>query len=153
MKDLKEYLQDESIMSFFDHGVLTDEGIVNLLDNNRTIHGIFHKKDKKIIGHFVYSPYYMVDTYEVGWLINKKYHNQGIVTSLAKAFLDFSFNKDKAHRVIATCDPRNIASNRICEKLGMRLEAQFKKANYVPRLNEWWDENFYAIIDSEHIGE
>ena len=152
MLDLKEYLQDEFTMRFFDHGVLSDQGIIELLDKKNVIYGIFESKTDKLIGHISYHRWFMVDTYEIGWVLNKNYHNQGIITSLAKKFLKYAFETDKAHRVVATCQPQNPASKRVCEKIGMRLEGHFKSCIFIPRLKEWWDELFYAILSSEYIG-
>jgi Acetyltransferases, including N-acetylases of ribosomal proteins len=52
------------------------------------------------------------------------------------------------HRIIATCDPRNIPSVRIMEKLGMRREAEFVDS-VVLGDGEWHNEYFYAITKKE----
>lgn len=153
MLDLKEYLQDEFTMRFFDHGILSDQAIIELLDKKNVIFGIYENKTNKLIGHFVYHQWFMVDTYEIGWILNKKYHNQGIITALAKEFLRYAFEMSGAHRVVATCQPENPASIRICEKLGMRLEGHFKSCIYIERKDEWWDELFYAILSNEYKEE
>ena len=150
--DLREYLQDEYVMQYFDHGVLSDENIVKLIDMEETIYGIVLKENNKVIGHFIYHEWFMNNTYEIGWLISKKYHNKGIIFCLVSAFLVFSFRVDKDIRVIDTCQPENIASKRICEKIGMRQEGHFKKAIYIARKNEWWDELFFSILDEEYLG-
>ena len=43
-----------------------------------------------------------------------------------QALLDHGFNKMKLHRIIATCQPENIASYRVMEKIGMRQEGFLK---------------------------
>ena len=48
------------------------------------------------------------------------------------------------HRIIATCQPENIPSYRVMEKIGMRREGFFKKC--IPKGNVWWDEYYYAIL-------
>ncbi|XFA98563.1 GNAT family N-acetyltransferase [Candidatus Izemoplasma sp. B36] len=150
--DIKEYLQDEYVCRFFDHGVLTDERIKELIRDEDIKYGIIDKLTDKLIGHFIYNHWFMVDTFEVGWVLNKKYHNKKIVTNLAKEFLKFAFEKDKAHRIIATCQPENIASKKVCENIGLRLEGTFKKCIYVKRKDEWWDELFYAMLNKEYLG-
>jgi RimJ/RimL family protein N-acetyltransferase len=152
MTDLKEYLQDEDTMSFFDHGILDEEGINKLIHTEHPVHGIVLKENDKLIGHFVYHNWFMKDTYEIGWVLNKKYHNLGIITGLGKAFLKHAFQVDKAHRIVATCQPENIASKRVCEKLNMRLEGHFKKCIYVDRKNEWWDELFFSLLEEDYSG-
>ncbi|MFN2185279.1 MAG: GNAT family N-acetyltransferase, partial [Anaerolineae bacterium] len=65
----------------------------------------------------------------------------------ARAVLDLAFGKLGLHRVIATCDPRNDASRRVMEKLGMRREGHFVKGVQIH--GEWADEYFYAILAEE----
>lgn len=151
MEDLTEYLTDGYTMRFFDHGVLDTHGIKTLIEKKDVIYGIVHRKTNKLIGHFVYHNWFMRDTYEIGWVLNKDYHNQGIISNLAKEFMHYAFTVDKAHRIVATCQPENIASNKVCEHLGLRLEGTFLKCIYVERLDEWWDELFYALLENEYL--
>lgn len=151
--DLKEYLQDEYTMKFFDHGILSDERIMELISDEDIIYGIIDISTNKLIGHFTYNSWFMVDTFEIGWVLNKNYHNKGIITEVAKKVMEYAFNVDKIHRLVATCQPENLASKRVCEKIGLRLEGLFKKCIYVKRNDEWWDELFYAILDEEYFGK
>ena len=150
LPDLIDYLADDLTMKFFDHGALNEAAILLLIEKKNVIYGICDVLTNKLIGHFVYHQWFMIDTYEIGWVLNKDYHNKGIMTGLAKAFIDFSFTVDKAHRIVATCQPENQASKRICEKAGMRLEGLFQKCIYVKRTDEWWDELFYALLAEEY---
>jgi len=151
LSDLLEYLSDDFTMRFFDHGTLDLSGIETLIKKKDVIYGIIEHKTNKLIGHFVYHNWFMKDTYEIGWVLNKKYHNQGIISNLAKEFLKYAFTVDKAHRIVATCQPENIASKKVCENIGLRLEGTFLKCIFVERLNEWWDELFYALLEKEYI--
>ncbi len=148
--DLKEYLTDEFTMRFFDHGILGEDGIRDLMKRTNRVFLIVHKRDKKVIGHFFYGDWFMTQTKEIGWVLNKEYQNQGIITELGKHFIKFAFEEDKMHRIVATCQPENIASKRVCEKIGLRLEGEFKKCIYVKRTDEWWNELFFAILDEEY---
>ncbi len=145
---MKTYLSDDYTMRFFDHGPMGDEAIIDFM--SKPVYLIVKRDTHEVIGHFIYHPWFMIDTYEIGWVLNKEYHNQGIITALAKAVLKYAFEEDKAHRVVATCQPENIASKRVCEKSGMRLEGLFKKCIYVERLDQWWDELFYAMLEEEY---
>ena len=62
--------------------------------------------------------------------------------------LDYAFEVRDAHRVIATCQPDNVASYRVMETIGMRREAHFRQCIHRGG-DEWWDEYFYAILASE----
>lgn len=58
-------------------------------------------------------------TGEFGWILNKRYWNQGYITEAAAAVLDFGINKLGLKRLIAHCDSENVGSFKVMEKLGM----------------------------------
>ena len=51
------------------------------------------------------------------------------------------------HRVIGRVEPRNVASARVLEKLGMRREAHLIENEFVK--GEWQSELVYAMLDRE----
>lgn len=61
-------------------------------------------------------------TYEIGWVISKDYRNNGFVTEAGKALIGYSFEVLSAKKVIAHCDIRNRASEKVMRKLGMTLK-------------------------------
>ena len=79
---------------------------------------IFLKDSKKLIGYGGIMPFR--DGYEFGYIIAKKYWKQGYGLEIAKAQLDFIQNRLKA-KAYATSHPKNIASIKILEKLGLKL--------------------------------
>ena len=105
------------------------------------------KENGQLIGHLAFYPYFGNHTYEIGWVFNPTYFNNGYATEAAFATLKYGFEKMGLHRIIATCQPENIASYRIMEKIGMRKEGFFKKC--IPYGDEWWDEYYYAILNEE----
>jgi len=56
---------------------------------------------------------------EIGWRIATDYWNQGYATEAAKAALDFGFGTLGLEEIVAFTVPRNVASRRVMEKLGM----------------------------------
>ena len=113
---------------------------------------VVHKDDGRLFGHLPFerfSPKYR--TREIGWIFAPEYQGQGIATEAARAVLDLAFGELDLHRMVATCDPRNRASYRVMEKLGMRREAHHVKD--VQIRGEWTDEYFYAILEEEWTGE
>lgn len=61
-------------------------------------------------------------TYEIGWVISKDYRNNGFVTEAGKALIGYAFEVLSAKKVIAHCDIRNRASEKVMKKLGMTLK-------------------------------
>ncbi|HXW63139.1 MAG TPA: GNAT family N-acetyltransferase [Candidatus Acidoferrales bacterium] len=86
-------------------------------------------------------------TADIGYILNRTYWGQGYMVEAARAVLDAAFRAVGLHRVWATCDPRNRASYRVMEKLGMRREAHFRKD--VMEKGEWRDSYLYAILSEE----
>lgn len=60
-------------------------------------------------------------------MLNKDYHGKGYGYEAAKAFIDYLFTEKGARRIYAFTEDYNIASQRVCEKLGMRREGLFKE--------------------------
>lgn len=84
---------------------------------------------------------------ELWYLLHPAHVGQGYATEAASALLDFAFNTLGLHRVYADCDPRNTASCRVTERLGMRLEGVLRE-NYWLR-GEWCDASIHAILEHE----
>jgi RimJ/RimL family protein N-acetyltransferase len=61
---------------------------------------------------------------EIGWVFSPVVAGQGYATEAAAAMLDWAFGEVRLRRVIARLDERNTTSARLCERLGMRLEAR-----------------------------
>lgn len=64
------------------------------------------------------------DTYSIGWNFNLKFGKKGYAAEAARAMMDALFCAD-ARRIYAYAEEDNIASRRLCEKLGMRQEGLF----------------------------
>ncbi len=55
---------------------------------------------------------------EVGWTLGKEYWGQGYASEAACAALDFAFLTQNVDRMISIIDTRNIASQKVAERLG-----------------------------------
>jgi len=86
---------------------------------------------------------------ELGYCFARLFWGKGYATEAAQQLLKVGFEVLGAHRIIATCDPRNLASVRVLEKIGMRREAHFKEHKWVK--GKWRDSLLYAILDHEWL--
>lgn len=145
------YMSDKTVMYYMPEGVLNEDQVQNFVTENSNEQAkhfaIVFREQQRVIGHLVFHKYFGDHTYEIGWVMNPAYHNHGYASEAALALLDHGFNKMKLHRIIATCQPENIASYRVMEKIGMRQEGFFKKC--IPHGETWWDEYYYAILEEE----
>ena len=84
---------------------------------------------------------------EIGYTFNPAYHGRGLATEAAVALLRLGFEGLGLHRITGHLDARNIASARVLERAGMRLEAHLVENEFVK--GEWSDELVYAMLRSE----
>jgi len=66
---------------------------------------------------------------EIGFHIIKKYCNKGYATEAALACKEYAFNVLQYPKVFSYTTVRNISSQKVAEKIGMRLYKSFKKNN------------------------
>lgn len=84
--------------------------------------------DDKPIGDFVFKVDDMPSKrLEIGYRLSPKYAGLGFVSEVVREMLNHLFSQFDVHKVVARCDPRNVASYKIMEKLGMKREAYFKQ--------------------------
>lgn len=67
------------------------------------------------------------DTFSVCWNFLSDYGGKGYAYEAAKAYFDFLFFEMNARRIYAYVEDDNIRSQRLCQKLGMRKEGEFKE--------------------------
>jgi [ribosomal protein S5]-alanine N-acetyltransferase len=63
---------------------------------------------------------------EIGYRLHPDYWNRGLITEAACAVRDHGFADLKLPRVISLIHPENIASRRVAEKNGMKVENEIK---------------------------
>jgi RimJ/RimL family protein N-acetyltransferase len=84
---------------------------------------------------------------EIGYLVHPDHQGRGYATEAARVLLRIAFEEVGLHRVEGRLEPRNPASARVLEKLGMRREAHLVENELVK--GEWQSEVIYAILDRE----
>ena len=84
---------------------------------------------------------------DIGWTIHPDVQGRGLATEGATELLRLGFEDLGAHRIMAGADPRNVASIRVMERLGMRREGVFLQSELVK--GEWADDLVSAILESE----
>lgn len=77
-------------------------------------------KDGQNIGYVQLVP--MEEGYEVGFHIGEKYTKNGYATEALAAFLQHMMPKMNLHSVLGICVSENIASKKVMEKCGFRLD-------------------------------
>lgn len=81
---------------------------------------------------------------EIGYRLHAKASGQGVCTQAAKLLINLLIKEMGFYKIVARCDPRNIASFKVMEKLGLQREAFFK-AHYLNG-EEWTDQLDYGLL-------
>jgi RimJ/RimL family protein N-acetyltransferase len=90
------------------------------------------------------------DTFEVGVTLARSSQGQGIASEALAALLDLVFDREGAHRVVASCDARNDGVARLLTRAGFRRESRQVDADWSK--GEWTTLDGYALLASERDG-
>lgn len=88
---------------------------------------------------------------EIAYLIDPAYWGQGFATEVARLLLQFGFAELQLHRIAGTCDPRNVASARVLEKVGMQYEGRMGETRLIQ--DGWRDSALYSILEHEWVAD
>lgn len=84
----------------------------------------------------------------MGWSIARPVWGRGLATEAARAVIDAAFKVHQdLNRIEATADTRNVASQRVMEKAGMRREGVPRQSRISRR--ELLDEAYFGILRNE----
>lgn len=64
---------------------------------------------------------------EIGYLFVREHWGQGLATEAARACRDWGFRGPGFARLVSLIDPENLASRRVAEKVGMKMERTVRK--------------------------
>jgi ribosomal-protein-alanine N-acetyltransferase len=67
---------------------------------------------------------------EVGYALSSQYWGRGLMTEAVRAVIAFGFRTLNANRIQGRCEVENIASIRVMEKAGMKLEGVLREHEY-----------------------
>jgi len=84
---------------------------------------------------------------ELAYSLARKHWGKGLMTEAARAVMNWAFQTYSFNRMFAWCDPRNIGSWRVLEKLGMKREGQLR--SHLIWNGEFRDQLYYGILRSE----
>lgn len=83
----------------------------------------------------------------LSYIVHPDRWGRGVGTAIGRELLRLGFEEQQLHRVYATCDPRNVGSERILTKLGMTYEGQQREVQLIQ--NGWRDSKYYSMLETE----
>ncbi|MFN8531925.1 MAG: GNAT family protein [Dehalococcoidia bacterium] len=81
---------------------------------------------------------------ELGYFLHPDAWGNGYATEAARMLLAFGFTELNLHRIFGTCDPRNTASARVMENVGMVQEGHLRETMRIR--DGWRDSLIYSIL-------
>lgn len=111
---------------------LLDEGIFAIVDkkSHHVIGSISYKKSTELTNTFKKT-----SAVEIGYVLSKKYHNQGIMSEVLKCFVDFIFNHLNYKVCLIRCDKNNYASQKVAQHNDF-IKYRIMENVYFPALDE-----------------
>ena len=157
-RDVHQYDSDPEVVKYMPFGPNTEQDTKALIAKNigfqkaqpRTVYifAIIDKQDSKVIGSCSIELSSDGDKQgEIGYVLNRSYWNQGLITECARKVISFGFEQLGLHRIYGGCDPANIASSRVMEKLGIKKRDIY--GNMSSGKGAWRDFLLYAILEQE----
>ncbi len=87
---------------------------------------------------------------EIAFTLATLFQGKGYATEAITRLIDYLFGELGLHRVWANCDPDNLASARLMERVGMRHEGRFLESLWFK--GYWAGEDWFAILNREWAG-
>jgi len=86
----------------------------------------------KLIGHIYCGQIKpkKIMTWEIGFIFNRDYQGKGYATESLKAIIENGFKKWGIHKITAYCNPKNIRSWKLLERVKMKREGKLRKNIY-----------------------
>lgn len=153
---IHKYASDPQVVRYMDWGPNTEEETKNFIRRakahlkeqprrNYTLAIVLKQKNTLIGGCGIHVSNMGNREGWIGYCLNRNFWGKGYATETAKVLLRFGFDQLNLHRIFATCDPANIASAHVLEKIGMQLEGHLREHKWAK--GKWRDSLLYAILD------
>jgi RimJ/RimL family protein N-acetyltransferase len=84
---------------------------------------------------------------ELGFTFASAHHGQGYATEAVRAVVQYAFRHLAMHRVFSRTDARNVRAQRLLERIGFRLEGEFRESTWFK--GAWATDVLYAQLESE----
>ncbi len=115
-------------------------------DVGKAFHWVIERReDNQLMGMLIARV--DAEKWELGFVLARRYWNQGYMTEAVKAVLDWALRRGNIHRVWAVCDIDNLASARVMEKAGMEREGILRRWSVHPNISDTPRDSYcYAVV-------
>lgn len=153
LEEVYEIYQDVEVCRYLLHepwNVSNKKELFQIKMNNRSLESKLSLAvclENRVIGDISLWNTDMKDTVEIGYAFHPQYTGYGYAQEALQAIVQYLFEQWDVHRIQANMDARNIASARVCERIGMRKEAHFIQDFW--NKEEWTDSFVYGMLKQD----
>ena len=111
------------------------------------VYGIFDRDEGSVIGGTGMHIHDEGRTHEIGYWMDREHCGRGLTTEAVAALCRLTFEVHGVRRVEVRCDPANVVSWRIPEKLGFKQEGVLRQK--VHDADGAWDSAVWALVPED----
>lgn len=153
--DVYEYLSDNRVVYFEPYEPITREQsreMIQFYSKSESFLAVCLQETGKVIGNL----YFEVDKFAngaLGFVFHHDYQHHGYAYEAARALIKDRFKTTQVHRIHAQCNPDNLSSWRLLEKLGFTREGHLRSNIYFKvdqqKIPIWQDTYIYGLLKGE----
>jgi ribosomal-protein-alanine N-acetyltransferase len=157
-QDVFEYAKDLEVTRFvtwephksIDDSINFLKLVIKKYENNEPSDwGIIYKENSKLIGTCGYVSLDKANySAEIGYALSREYWGKGLMTEVVKEVIKFGFEKMNLNRIYARCFVKNIGSQKVLEKVGMKFEGILREQVLIK--GTFRDMKIYSILRKEY---
>ena len=83
----------------------------------------------------------------LGYTLAPEHQGRGFAVEAVGAVVDWLFRRRRVHRIVATIDPRNLASARVLERCGFEYVGTARRSAFVR--DEWADDTRFSLLEED----
>ncbi|XMB66526.1 GNAT family protein [Mycoplasmatota bacterium zrk1] len=125
------------------------EKILKGMITSNEVWGLYHKKDKRLIGTIGLHKRSSGNKKELGYVLREEYWGQGITPEACKAVIKYAFEEEKLHKIEIFHFPFNTQSKRVIEKMGFFFEG-IRREDIKRFDGKYLDSFGYSMLKSEY---
>jgi ribosomal-protein-alanine N-acetyltransferase len=84
---------------------------------------------------------------EISYAVHTDLWGRGLARTIARELLRIGFEERRLHRIVGTCDPRNVASERVLRSVGMTYEGRARGTLLLR--DGWRDSLLFSVLEDE----
>jgi [ribosomal protein S5]-alanine N-acetyltransferase len=118
-------------------------------DDAVSVWGITLKSTRQVIGNCGFVNWYFMDSRaEIGYAMGRPHWGQGLMTEAVRELVKFGFETMLLNRLEARCEPANVGSERVMQKVGMTYEGTLREHMFIK--GSYRDLKLYSLLRAEY---